>query len=493
MSIFRHISSLLALAALFTFAAGCSAVDDEAPAPEPEAGPAASRASVSDSLFVKVRIVTPRLTTRAYDQGYANEYAVSTGYLLIFEGASEAAATLTHREDISSYLANMDDEPTAEITKCIPVVPGTYATDNHFYALVMLNHTGLIDPATLPASTTLASLQTGNVLSDYKTTAGDYFMSNSPVKKGAAIITMPEVTTYLTAADAAQAQATTIFVERAAAKVSVSCQRNIATALTINGTTALAHIHDIQWGVRNYESTVYPVRLFNSADAALVGSAVADGYSRTLWGEGINYGSTPANTTTSSLVANGISMTLPESTYSTEANAPQAVIEAQLQTPEGILFKKAYWITGTEGSPTVVYSSARELFRAVIGKIEGANPLEHYWSSYAIAHRTFDELFDDNISITLDANGKIAAIDLNATAYPAGEQSDITTLAATLLTACQGTDYTTYGNDLGKIYLHKKIENSSTATTGKYGLVRDNQYDIRLTTVDAIDQTHSIP
>ena len=230
--------------------------------------------------FINVAIAMPsEPQSRANDDfndGDATEYAVKSGKLVLFKGASESAATLISSYDINPMVAFSDDTDPQVTQSSKPYVqeitsPSLGSTDK-LYAYVILNNVDNATNLTFAPGTTFANFsQTvlkaigikdaeatgfGSTISD-----GGLVMTSVPLSTAAGgnsdpstgtIQTLTEIDKkyiYKTKEDAEKStNSACIFVERAAAKVTVTF-----TPTTVDGSTMKAAL--VGWSLGNVNSS----------------------------------------------------------------------------------------------------------------------------------------------------------------------------------------------------------------------------------------------
>ena len=214
--------------------------------------------------------------------GLTKEYAVNTVLLLIFEGASESAATLkqvitptavtpdpgagdtpNQITAVKEYVAKLDNAPTSNL-----------------YALAVVNGTGIIEAGSSNTAVkinggadqsgiTIANLQVAT--SNAMITSDKFFMTNAVLSTKVGGVTDPTATPALQilapvksefiyeteAAAQSGTAATDIYVERGVAKVTV--KNSLATSLKMKG-GATATFTFGGWALDNTENFSYIVR-----------------------------------------------------------------------------------------------------------------------------------------------------------------------------------------------------------------------------------------
>lgn len=287
--------SILALAAIGLLFGACSSKDVvDAGNQDPFMG--------REGGFIKVGInlpIQPQVSTRAWqesasgtlDDGLAGEYKVKDCLLLLFEGATEATATLKQVENVASWTTDFTDNPNQITTSTTKIVQLLNAPTSNLYALAVVNGTGYIEKASdtsvkINGSSTAVS---GITLSDLNTEVvhrgtksfidgdGYFFMTNAVLShvqggtvepKSATVHTLAPVDAtriYLTEAEAnaATAPSADIYVERAVAKVTIDNSSSDYLAVTSlqneDGSTVSAATLT-GWAIDNYNEASYLVR-----------------------------------------------------------------------------------------------------------------------------------------------------------------------------------------------------------------------------------------
>lgn len=239
---------------------------------------------------------TPSLPTRnndEYNDGAAEEYAVKTGKVLFFKGATEATATFIQSQNIIDPTTGWNNDGSTKVTSTKTAVAKldkvTFTSSENLYAYVVLNYEGT-DLATNPAAgttfkayseQTLAASQTGGTLGG-AISANGLLMTNAPIstdKKGGsadpsgATIALATVLDKdlikSTQAEAETAPAGCVYVERAAAKVTLELAPALAATdidMKDQDEKKLAlSTSDIKWQIINTEKNFYNGRQANES------------------------------------------------------------------------------------------------------------------------------------------------------------------------------------------------------------------------------------
>lgn len=395
-----------------------------------------------------------------YEDGTPNEYEVNDATLLLFTGADEASSTCqgVYSLNVSAFM----DSPENQITSTAQIVREITkpSDEGNIYALVVLNRNNVFEVNTANNTGTIKGESiVGKTFEYFYNTAMDlqtsdlngmgFFMTNAPLYSkagGAADPTGGVVTTLSvidadkicsTEAEALATPATTVYVERALGKV------------TLTGSTDLSADHNVNiasyvingWALDNTNNYTYLVR--NVASASWWGYQTSTGYRfvegnpvksnvslyRTHFGVDPNYGIdySPANFTTvggstiaseNLIAANG---TTPayclENTFDvahmTEQNTTRVIVAAKLN------------ITGAESTTGDFYllnNNTSIIYQK--GGVE--NEVKRLWMNYFesikgtyIKGGTFTK---DNVTVTLspDANGGYLTVATVVMSEPSG-------------------------------------------------------------------------
>ena len=236
---------------------------------------------------------TPSLPTRSndtYNDGDATEYAVKSGKVLFFKGATEATATFIQSQNIIDPTTGWNTDGSARVTSTKTAVAKldkvTFTSSENLYAYVVLNYEGTALATNPGAGTTfktyseqtLAAAQTGGTLEGAISTNG-LLMTNAPIsdKQGGSVdptganITLAAVfdKTLIkpTQAEAEAAPAGCVYVERAAAKVTLEVTASATTIDMVDGSSNKLALStsDIAWQIINTEKNFYNGRQANES------------------------------------------------------------------------------------------------------------------------------------------------------------------------------------------------------------------------------------
>lgn len=301
--------SILALAAVGLLVGACTS--DKDVADQGSQDPFKGR----EGGFIKVGInlpVQPQVSTRAWeesaagtlDDGLATEYAVDNCILLLFEGTTEADATLKQVETVTDF-SNFTDDPNQITTSATKTVELLSAPSSNLYALAVVNGKNVIEQGTgnttvkiidgqgaftEKSGITLADLQTSLV---HYNTEGQrfiyekdskkyFFMTNAvlsleqggtvePATAAGKLHTLAPVDAtriYQTKAEADAASAAPscdIYVERGVAKVTIEGEGeddylSITGLKDGNGNAKTGKATILLWAIDNKNESSYVVR-----------------------------------------------------------------------------------------------------------------------------------------------------------------------------------------------------------------------------------------
>lgn len=267
------------------------------------------------------------------NDGLDNEYGIKNAYLVLFEGAEndEDAATFKGAYELSNSDFEMVGNNHVTLTKRIAFANGTKpAEGNKLYALVVLNNNNLF---TVDATHTLTFATTNVNATDYASRANfinfskaiastntdgetpfasdvannGIFMTNAPLctkpgggtaPTGAKIKTLADVTSniYTTEAEAKSKPAAEIYVERAVAKVTVQNKTGELVANQNNAASKISY-QLYNWVVDNTNKKSYIVRQYNKDWNSIHSDKVTTGdyQYRFVWGSEVNPNATEGN------------------------------------------------------------------------------------------------------------------------------------------------------------------------------------------------------
>lgn len=231
-----NVKNLFGMAVMATALVGCSSNDNLAPDGKDnvgKAGTAYAKFTIQLPTTNGTRAVDPN-TGADFNGGTADEYAVKDAQLVIFEkpDASKGEGDYKFVETVpignlepwnNQTTANQGVTRYADITAKLENVALNDSGDK-YYALIILNNEGE-SKVKLPTSGTYSAwnvAENAKSAADFLSTSDGFYMSNAPLlKSGAPQTLVPIKGVYSTKAEAQNKPATTVYVERGMAKVTI--------------------------------------------------------------------------------------------------------------------------------------------------------------------------------------------------------------------------------------------------------------------------------
>lgn len=312
----KNVKNLFGMAVMATALVGCSSNDNLNPNANDNGGK-------TGTAYAKFTIQLPTVSgTRAVDAntgadfncGTADEYAVKDAQLVIFQqaGGSEGEYTCVEHIPIGNLEPWTDNTPNTGVTRYANIT----AKLNHvsidkiggkYYALIILNNEGQTEgqtKVTLPTKGTTYSAWNEVAIANaanFLSTSNGFYMSNAPLlKSGAPQTLVPIKGVYSTKAEAQNKPATTVYVERGMAKVSIS-SASFASKL-VDATTSTIYSEDkvqiTEWTLDVMNKSTYPVHTTTGLTDKFAGIWSNDRFyagadpQRVYWGTDPNYSTT---------------------------------------------------------------------------------------------------------------------------------------------------------------------------------------------------------
>ena len=270
-----NVKNLFGMAVMATALVGCSSNDNLAPDGKDNVGKAGT-------AYAKFTIQLPTVSgTRAdddpkpgtpkFDGGTANEYAVNNAQLVIFQksGASEGDYKFVETVNIGNLEPWSDQTPAnqgvtryANITAQLNGV-SLDKTGNEYFALIILNNEGQ-SKVTLPTTkgTTYSAWNDANNADGaaFLNSDNGFYMANAPLySTGEPTTLVPIKGVYSTKAEAQTNPATTVYVERGMAKVTVN-----GSDFTINDASSTYNTDKVtinNWTLDVLNKSTFPVHV----------------------------------------------------------------------------------------------------------------------------------------------------------------------------------------------------------------------------------------
>lgn len=294
----------------------------------------ATGGSATGEGFVKVAINMPSVSgSRAIGNadGTAAEYAVKSGVIAFFEGTTEADAAFVKAYDLGD-LKQQDQAAGGEVSTVVSQLieaPLKTSSSKTMYALVILNKSGVVNVTdgnlVLTNGGNDITVSAGKKLSDLNDVAvkwaltasevssenNGFLMLNAPLYNGTSgVQTLAPVNVYKTQVEANGASADPIYVERVVAKVDVKKPGDGSLTVAEGGVYAGDKVTfagtGLGWVLNVTNKNTVPVRNvsgldtwkgYSSIGANFVGTANAIGskWSRIYWAQDVNYDATSAD------------------------------------------------------------------------------------------------------------------------------------------------------------------------------------------------------
>ena len=229
----KNVKNLFGMAVMATALVGCSSNDNLNPNANEgadKAGTAYAKFTIQLPTVSGTRAVDPKTGTD-FNGGTADEYAVNDAQLVIFEktGASEGDYKFVETVKIGNLEPWTDNTPNTGVTRYANITAQLKGVSideigDKYYALVILNNDGE-SKVTLPTSGTYSAW---NVAANaqgaaaFLDSSNGFYMSNAPLLNSGVPQTLVSIKgVYSTKAEAQNKPATTVFVERGMAKVTI--------------------------------------------------------------------------------------------------------------------------------------------------------------------------------------------------------------------------------------------------------------------------------
>ena len=268
-------------------------------------------------LNLEIPLGENTLTRSSFDDGDANEYAVNNVMIVLFRGTgNENNMTVASTYNFTTW---EEADGTYQISKRLLINAANIEKNDDIYLFAILNATPNIG-----IGTTFETVK--GILSDITTTSNNtnYFvMTNAPLATNndgtgsvSTLVHLIPSLFYSTEEEASNNPAAQIYVERAAAKVTVELDENIPTITNdtytdyyVKGNPNLVFTdqHLADYSIYNYNTQSYLVRHFNTSwlsynvnnDYRFIGNDAlpysAPSLYRTYWGEDADYSTNMTN------------------------------------------------------------------------------------------------------------------------------------------------------------------------------------------------------
>lgn len=267
-----NVKNLFGMAVMATALVGCSSNDNLAPDGHEgnQAGTAYAKFTIQLPTTSGTRAVDPKTGTE-FNGGTADEYAVNDAQLVIFQkaGDSEGDYKFVETVNIGNLEPWTDNTPNTGVTRYANITAqlkgvSLDGTGNEYFALVILNNDGQ-SKVTLPTKGTTYSTWNVAAIANaaaFLSTSDGFYMSNAPLlKSGAPQTLVPIKGVYSTKAEAQNKPATTVYVERGMAKVTIGSTS--FASKPVDATTSTIYSEDkvqiTEWTLDVMNKSTYPV------------------------------------------------------------------------------------------------------------------------------------------------------------------------------------------------------------------------------------------
>lgn len=527
-----NVKNLFGMAVMATALVGCSSNDNLAPDGKDNVG----KAGTAYAKFT-IQLPTtngtraegdPKPGTPSFEGGTANEYAVNDAQLVIFQKSGDSEGDYKFVETVNiGNLEPWNNQNSQGVTRYANITAQlknvTVDNTGKYFALVILNNDGG-SKVTLPTEETTYS--NWNVAANAKaakflSTSDGFYMSNAPkyVAGGEPTTLVPISGVYSTKAEAQNKPATTVYVERGMAKVTIgSSTFDAEKPVTTSTNYAGDKVTITNWTLDVLNKTTFPVHktdglktIWNQTWASRFFDNTSTEFKRVYWGVDPNYSMTTL-TTVDACKAQFYLLDRDGSTYNFDGTKGSPVTWADKTTPlyclentfdinnmkQGqttrVLFKATY-------TPAAVASETDKTFFMI-----GNNP--KIWTKTTleqqITNKVQELLKSTSVSVTINAgvdllkagSHKVTAADITITGTTAS-------LDYNELNTKLGLDKTpgikTYEN--GECYYFARIKHFNELTPwasgqdlyggdnekylGRYGVLRNNWYELTVSKVSA--------
>lgn len=310
----KNVKNLFGMAVMATALVGCSSNDNLNPNPNEGAGKAGT-------AYAKFTIQLPTVSgTRAVDPntgadfngGTADEYEVKDAQLLIFENtgtsSSEGGYTFVETVDIGNLEPWTDNTPNTGVTRYANITAQLKGVSidkigGKYFALVILNNKDQTK-VTLPTTkgTTYSTWNAAITNSvNFLSTSDGFYMANAPLlNSGAPQTLVPIKGVYSTKAEAQNKPATTVYVERGMAKVTIGSTSFASKPVDATSSTIYDKdkVQITEWTLDVMNQKTFPVHTTTGLTDKFAGIWSNDRFyagadpQRVYWGTDPNYSTT---------------------------------------------------------------------------------------------------------------------------------------------------------------------------------------------------------
>lgn len=273
-----NVKNLFGMAVMATALVGCSSSDDlatDGKGNENKAEAAYAKFTIQLPTVSGTRADDPKPGTPSFNGGTADEYAVKDAQLVIFQksGRSEGDYKFVETVNIGNLEPWTDNTPNTGVTRYANITAQLKGvsldqTGNEYFALVILNNAGE-SKVTLPTTTPETTYSAWNVAAKAKGAAAflnsrnGFYMANAPLySTGEPTTLVPIKGVYSTKAEAQNKPATTVYVERGMAKVTIgSSTFDADKPVTTSTNYAGDKVTITNWTLDVLNKTTFPVHV----------------------------------------------------------------------------------------------------------------------------------------------------------------------------------------------------------------------------------------
>ena len=272
-----NVKNLFGMAVMATALVGCSSNDNLAPDGKDNAGKAGT-------AYAKFTIQLPTTNgtrtdgdptpgTPSFEGGTANEYAVKDAQLVIFEKTDASKGEGDYKFVETVKIGNLepwtDNTPNTGVTRYANITAQLNGvsldkTGGKYFALVILNNEGE-SKVKLPTSGTYSEWNVAanaKSAADFLNSDNGFYMANAPLySTGEPTTLVPIGGVYSTKAEAQTNPATTVYVERGMAKVTVSGSGSDFTITDASSTYNTDKVTINNWTLDVLNKSTFPVHV----------------------------------------------------------------------------------------------------------------------------------------------------------------------------------------------------------------------------------------
>lgn len=313
-----NVKNLFGMAVMATALVGCSSNDNLAPDGKDnvgKAGTAYAKFTIQLPTTNGTRAADPKTGTE-FNGGTADEYTVKDAQLVIFEkpgtSSSEGDYTFVETVNIGNLEPWTDNTPNTGVTRYANITAKLNGVSidkigGKYYALVILNNEGQ-SKVTLPTKGTTYSTWNGTAIANaaaFLSTSDGFYMANAPLlNSGAPQTLVPIKGVYSTKAEAQNKPATTVYVERGMAKVTIGSTSFASKPVDATSSTPYSgdNVQITKWTLDVMNQKTFPVHTTTGLTNKFANIWSTDRFyagadpQRVYWGTDPNYDMTTLTT-----------------------------------------------------------------------------------------------------------------------------------------------------------------------------------------------------